>query len=63
MQHVLDAEKGRVFRYELPGLNALNFILENALGAVVLQACESIRRVKHLHNNYWICLLKFRHIF
>lgn len=32
MQHVLDAEKGRVFRYELPGLNALNFILENALG-------------------------------
>lgn len=32
MQHVLDAEKGRVFRYELPGLNALNFMLENALG-------------------------------
>lgn len=32
MQHVLDAEKGRVIRYELPGLNALNFILENALG-------------------------------
>ncbi|WP_218666764.1 acyclic terpene utilization AtuA family protein [Acinetobacter baumannii] len=32
MQHVLDAEKGRVIRYELPALNALNFMLENALG-------------------------------
>lgn len=32
MQHVLDAEKGRVIRYELPGLNALNFMLENVLG-------------------------------
>lgn len=32
MQHVLDAEKGRVIRYELVGLNALNFMLENALG-------------------------------
>ncbi|MCG9483464.1 DUF1446 domain-containing protein [Acinetobacter pittii] len=32
MQHVLDVEKGRVIRYELPGLNALNFMLENALG-------------------------------
>ncbi|MGQ1214841.1 acyclic terpene utilization AtuA family protein [Acinetobacter baumannii] len=32
MQHVLDAEKGRVIRYELPGLNALNFMLENTLG-------------------------------
>jgi len=32
MQHVLDAEKGRVIRYELAGLNALNFMLENALG-------------------------------
>ncbi|MDC5420484.1 DUF1446 domain-containing protein [Acinetobacter baumannii] len=32
MQYVLDAEKGRVIRYELPGLNALNFMLENALG-------------------------------
>ncbi|RJE69655.1 terpene utilization protein AtuA [Acinetobacter sp. JS678] len=32
MQHVLDAEKGLVIRYELPGLNALNFMLENALG-------------------------------
>lgn len=35
MQHVLDAEKGRVIRYELPGLNALNFMLENALGGGV----------------------------
>ncbi|GAM33235.1 hypothetical protein P23_3782 [Acinetobacter calcoaceticus] len=32
MQHVFDAEKGRVICYELPGLNALNFMLENALG-------------------------------
>lgn len=32
MQHVLDPEKGRVIRYELPGLNTLNFMLENALG-------------------------------
>lgn len=32
MKHVLDAEKGRVIRYELPGLDALNFMLENALG-------------------------------
>ncbi|WP_151794043.1 acyclic terpene utilization AtuA family protein [Acinetobacter nosocomialis] len=32
MRHVLDAEKGRVIRYELPSLNALNFMLENALG-------------------------------
>ncbi|MDO7217304.1 acyclic terpene utilization AtuA family protein [Acinetobacter nosocomialis] len=32
MQHVLDAEKRRVIRYELPSLNALNFMLENALG-------------------------------
>ncbi|HFF2645935.1 TPA: acyclic terpene utilization AtuA family protein [Acinetobacter nosocomialis] len=35
MQHVLNAEKGRVIRYELPGLNALNFMLENALGGGV----------------------------
>jgi hypothetical protein len=32
MNHVLDADSGRVTRYELPGLNALNFLLENALG-------------------------------
>lgn len=32
MQHVLEVKKGRVIRYELPGLNALNFMLENALG-------------------------------
>lgn len=32
MQHVLDAENSKVIRYELPGLNALNFMLENALG-------------------------------
>ena len=30
--HVLDTENGRVTRYELPGLHALNFLLENALG-------------------------------
>lgn len=32
MQHVLDSETSQVIRYELNGLNALNFILENALG-------------------------------
>lgn len=32
MQHVLDKDKSKVIRYELPGLNALNFMLENALG-------------------------------
>jgi hypothetical protein len=32
MQHVLDREKSKVIRYELPALNALNFMLENALG-------------------------------
>lgn len=32
MQHVLDPEKSRVIRYELPGMHALNFMLENALG-------------------------------
>ncbi|OTG63206.1 acyclic terpene utilization AtuA family protein [Acinetobacter silvestris] len=32
MKHVLDAEKSKVIRYELPELNALNFMLENALG-------------------------------
>ncbi|MGB4343076.1 MAG: acyclic terpene utilization AtuA family protein [Moraxellaceae bacterium] len=32
MAHVLDPDTGRVNRYELPGLNALNFLLENALG-------------------------------
>lgn len=32
MQHVLDPERSKVIRYELPGMNALNFMLENALG-------------------------------
>ena len=32
MQHVLDPEKSQVIRYEIPGLNALNFMLQNALG-------------------------------
>lgn len=32
MAHVLDAERGRVTRYELPGLHAFNFLLEHALG-------------------------------
>ncbi|MDF2417680.1 acyclic terpene utilization AtuA family protein [Acinetobacter beijerinckii] len=32
MQHVLDSEKSKVIRYELPAMNALNFMLENALG-------------------------------
>lgn len=32
MAHVLDPETGRVQRYELPGLHAINLLLENALG-------------------------------
>jgi len=32
MQHVLDPQSGRVTRWELPGLNGFNFLLENALG-------------------------------
>ena len=32
MQHVLDPQSSRVTRWELPGLNGFNFLLENALG-------------------------------
>ncbi len=32
MNHVLDPETGDVQRWELPGLNGLNFLLRNALG-------------------------------
>ena len=32
MQHALDPEKSKVIRYEITGFNALNFMLENALG-------------------------------
>ena len=32
MQHVLDPDKSKVIRDELPARNALNFMLENALG-------------------------------
>ncbi len=32
MKHVLDPERGRVTRWELPGPHAFNFLLENALG-------------------------------
>lgn len=32
MQHVLDDANSEVIRYELPGFNALNFMLKNALG-------------------------------
>ncbi len=32
MQHVLDPAHGRVTRFELPGIYALNFLLENSLG-------------------------------
>lgn len=31
-QHVLDKNTGRVSRWELPGINAFNFLLENSLG-------------------------------
>lgn len=32
MSHVLDAEKGRVTRWALPGFHAFNFLLEHSLG-------------------------------
>lgn len=32
MQHTLDPQRGRVTRWELPGLGGFNFLLENALG-------------------------------
>ena len=32
MQHVLNPETSKVIRYEIEGFNALNFMLENALG-------------------------------
>ncbi len=32
MKHVLDPDTGKVSRFELPGIHALNFLLENALG-------------------------------
>lgn len=32
MAHVLDAQNGRVTQFYLPGLHALNFLLENSLG-------------------------------
>ncbi|GAA4652719.1 DUF1446 domain-containing protein [Kistimonas scapharcae] len=32
MQHVLDPGQGKVTRWELPGIHALNFLLENSLG-------------------------------
>ena len=32
MQHTLDPESGKVSRWDLPGIKALNFLLENSLG-------------------------------
>lgn len=32
MAHVLDATHGKVTRWDVPGLNAMNFLLENSLG-------------------------------
>ena len=32
MGHVLDKDRGKVTRWELPGINAFNFLLENSLG-------------------------------
>ena len=32
MQHVLNPETSKIIRYEIEGLNALNILLENALG-------------------------------
>jgi hypothetical protein len=51
MQHVLDPEKSKVIRYELPAMNALNFMLENALGGGGIVVCGLIRKVRLLHSN------------
>jgi hypothetical protein len=51
MQHVLDPEKSKVIRYELPAMNALNFMLENALGGGGIAVCGLIRKVRLLHSN------------
>lgn len=32
MAHTLDSETGKVSRWDLPGINAVNFLLENSLG-------------------------------
>lgn len=32
MAHTLDADNGKVTRWDLPGINAMNFLLENSLG-------------------------------
>jgi hypothetical protein len=32
MSHTLDPEHGKVNRWDLPGINAVNFLLENSLG-------------------------------
>jgi len=32
MQHVLDPDTGSVHRWSMPGMNAFNFLLKNALG-------------------------------
>jgi len=32
MQHVLDPDTGSVSRWAMPGMNAFNFLLKNALG-------------------------------
>ena len=32
MAHTLDPESGKVHRWDLPGISALNFLLENSLG-------------------------------
>ena len=32
LSHTLDAQSGKVSRWDMPGINALNFLLENSLG-------------------------------
>jgi hypothetical protein len=32
MSHTLDPDTGKVSRWDLPGINAVNFLLENSLG-------------------------------
>ena len=55
--HFADIVHGRVERYELPGIGALNFVLHDALGGGVTDHCPSIRtanRSAH-RSSSWRC--------
>jgi hypothetical protein len=53
-EHFADIVKGRVERYELPGLGALNFVLHEALGGGVTRSLSLDAHGKNLSS----CLLE-----